>query len=278
MKRLEAFVPPGAPNHGEFEPIGNEEGKMTGRLNALAVVAAMGLMFAPLSRGADAKPLRLINVTGDAIVQAVPDEVILRLGVETHDMVMKTAKDENDKRVKAILAVAKREDIDPKRVQTDYISIEPRYRYNDFSNEFIGYYVRKSIQIRLRDLSKFESVLSESLEAGANYVHGIEFRTTKLRAYRDHARAMAIRAAREKAEAMTRELGKKIGDPQSISEYYGGWRPSYNPGWAGAWGGVPQAQNAVSNAGGDGPISTEDVLAPGQIAVSAQVTVSFEIK
>ena len=51
---------------------------------------------------------------------------------------------------------------------------------------------------RLKDISKYEDVLSGVLESGANYVEGIEFRTTELRKYRDQARVMAIKAAKDR--------------------------------------------------------------------------------
>ena len=48
-----------------------------------------------------------------------------------------------------------------------------------------------TFRITLKDTSKFEDVLTESLQEGANYVHGIEFRTTELRKHRDAVRALA---------------------------------------------------------------------------------------
>ena len=57
--------------------------------------------------------------------------------------------------------------------------------------------------ITLGDVSRFEDLLSDTLLAGANHVHNVEFRTTELRQHRDAARALAIQAAREKAEALT---------------------------------------------------------------------------
>jgi hypothetical protein len=87
--------------------------------------------------------------------------------------------------------------------------------------------VRKTLIITLNDITKFDDVLSGALLAGANYVHGIEFRTTELRKYRDQARAMAIKAAREKADALAAELGLEVTKALSISESGVGWFSSY---------------------------------------------------
>lgn len=217
---------------------------------------------------------RLITVTGDAEVRVVPDEVILTLGVMTWDKNMDRAKRQNDEIVGRVLALTTEFGIEPEHVKTDYIGIEPRYRNGYYeASDFIGYFVRKSIVITLRDLSKFEDLLSGALDIGANYVLGIEFRTTELRKHRDEARALAIQAAREKAEAMAGELGQTVGEPQTIQEVQSGWWSGYNAWWGGNWSGA-MAQNVIQELG-EGVLAGDSSVAPGQIKVNARVTVSF---
>jgi uncharacterized protein YggE len=203
--------------------------------------------------------------------------VVLTLGVETWDKDLDIAKKQNDARVEKILALAKQYKIEPKLVQTDHLSIEPRYKNGYTREEFIGYFVRKTIVFTLRDTSKFEDVLSSALEVGANYVHGVQFRTTKLREYRDQARALAIQAAKEKAKALAKELGQKIGKPYSINEEHSGWWHWYNSSWGSRWGGQSMTQNVIQSTGG-GLIEGEGSIALGQISVNARVRVSFELR
>src|SRR4030095_3981219 len=88
--------------------------------------------------------------------------------------------------------------------------------------------VRKSIQVKLTDIEAFEALLTGLLTNGVNNVHGIEFRTSQLRKHRDTARAMAVRAAKEKADALASELGVKCGKVYSIdaNDAGGWWSPS----------------------------------------------------
>lgn len=216
--------------------------------------------------------LSLVTVTGNAELRIVPDEVILTFGVETWNKELDVARDENDGRVKAILDLAEKHNIDSKHVQTDYIKIEPRFRDQREHREFIGYFVRKNIVFTLRDISRFESLLSDALKSGANYVYGVQFRTTDLRKYRDEARALAVKAAREKAAALAGELGVKIGNPHSIREEQSRWLSSYNARGDRQWG----FQNVIQNV--DGAMEAEETVAPGQINIVARVTVSFELK
>ena len=218
---------------------------------------------------------RLITVTGDAEVRVVPDEVILTLGVETWNKELNIAKKENDQRTQKVVDVAKKHKIKEKHIQTDYLSIEPRYEHSYEHKKFIGYFVRKSIVITLRDISKFENILTDVLEAGANYVHGVQFRTTELRKHRDQARSLAIKAAQEKANALAKELGQKVGDPYKIQENPSGWWSWYNSWWGSRWSGG-MAQNVIQNV--DSPSATDSTIALGQIKVNAKVTVSFELE
>ena len=234
------------------------------------------ILLLPVLTYAEEQPqLRLITVTGDAEVRIVPDEVILTLGVETWNNELNIAKKENDQRVQNVVAVVKKYEIEEKHIQTDYLSIEPRYEHSYEHKKFIGYFVKKSIVVTLRDISKFENLLSDVLEEGANYVHGIQFRTSELRKYRDQARSLAIKAAQEKATALAKELGQKIGAPYTIQENPSGWWSWYNSGWRSGWRGG-MAQNVVQDMGGES--MPESSIAVGQIEVNAKVTVSFELE
>src|SRR5712691_9191907 len=75
-----------------------------------------------------------ISVNGDAEVRVVPDEVMLTLGVETFDKVLKVSKKMNDERVTKTIAAAKSHGIAAEQIQTDYIGIEPRYQNYDVSS------------------------------------------------------------------------------------------------------------------------------------------------
>ncbi len=225
---------------------------------------------------------RLINVSGDAEVKVVPDEVVIILSVETSNVILKEAKKKNDDAVRGIIAVTKKYGVDQKNVQTDYFNIEPRYEYREESGSyqkqvFTGYFVTKNIVITMKDLGKYEDVLSGVLEAGANYVRGIQFNTTELRKYRDQARVMAAQAAKEKAELIAGHLGMKAGKVYSISEDYGGWY-SWNNNYWGRQTGQMQMQNASVNAGNYSGPPEGSTISPGQISVTARVTVSFEME
>jgi uncharacterized protein YggE len=112
-----------------------------------------------------------------------------------------------------------------------------------------------------------------ALGAGANHIHNVEFSTSQLRQHRDTARAMAIKAATEKANDMAAAAGLKVKKATSISSYsYGGGS------WYGRYGGrgyYANAQNVIQEAGGGGPQGT---ISLGRISVTASVTMTFEFE
>jgi len=233
-------------------------------------------LLAPTGQQTKAADPRLVTVTGDAEVRVVPDEVLLTLGVETWNTNLEVAKSQNDQIVTRLLALAKENGVGLEHVQIEYVQIEPRYKDGYYEpRDFVGYFVHKTVVLTLRDLARFEPLLAGALEAGVNYVHGIEFRTTELRAHRDEARRLAVNAAREKAAALAQELGQEVGQPHLIQEEQSDWWSGYSAWWGSAWRGS-MAQNVIQEMGGGVP-SGEGTLAPGQISVRARVTVSFEL-
>jgi uncharacterized protein len=235
-------------------------------ISTLFVVIALSTFAIP------AHAQNSISVNGEAEVRVVPDEVILTLGVETFDKVLKVSKKLNDDRIAKTIAAAKSHGIAPEHIQTDYIGIEPRYQNYEVYNTLLGYVVRKTVVIRLRDLSKFEELLTDAIDAGVTHVHGVEFRTTELRKYRDEARKLALKAAREKAELLAGEAGRTVGKALSIGESSFGYWSSYGSWWGRS--GPGAMQNVVQNMGG-ASVSTDNTLAPGQIAIRATVNTNF---
>ena len=218
---------------------------------------------------------RTISVNGDATVLVAPDQVVLNVGVESLDLVLANAKRANDQAVAKALQIARAYGIPDQKIQTDYVSIQPVYD-NNYSNPRLSHYaVRKSISMTLTDLNQFEPLLTELLSAGVNNVNSIQFQTTRLRENRDKARALALQAAQEKAAAMTTELGQTVGKPLSITEEYANTFSYYS--W---WGGGYNAmtQNVIQNSGPAQDFEGEGTVAPGQIEVTARVTVQFEMQ
>ena len=209
-----------------------------------------------------------------------PSLVALVVGVETRNRSLSAAKTENDRRIQAVVRSMQALGVEAKDIQNDYVNVNPDYTTRDDTLILLRYYtVRKTVAITLKDVTKFERALSDALQSGANHVINVQFLTTDLRKHRDDARARAMTAAREKAEALAREMNARVGKVISINE--GGWGGpwnSYGMSWDGMRYGGPGANQVSVQVGGGSNELLGEAIALGQIGVTASVSVSFELE
>ena len=214
---------------------------------------------------------RTVTTAGESVVYVVPDEVIVMLGVETFNPNLDEAKSANDARSKKLLDAIKGMGVEQRHVQTDTLQIEIRYKSSHASEGIDGYFARRAYSVTLKDARKLEPLVDTALKNGANQLMGVQYRTSELRKHRDAARKMAIKAAREKAEALASELNARIGAPRTISE-----------GYAGGYGGWSRmnvmSQNSMQVVGqGGGGDESGETTPMGQIGITATVSVVFDL-
>lgn len=229
---------------------------------------------------ADCDPARHIDVSGQAVVNVTPDRALIQLGVQSNATGLDEAQALNVVTIKAVITAVKALGVDAKDIATDSYTVEPVY--SNYETLFVkGYRIRNTVAITLRDVNKTGPVVVAALKAGANTVDNVDLYTSELRKYRDQARDMAIKAAREKAQALAKAVGSDVGCALTINEntssYYNGW-------W---WYGRSQnqqtqwTQNSVQNIPSQ-PSATTNVdgepISIGQISVKADVTATFSLK
>lgn len=249
---------------------------------------ALFVCFAVSISAQDIDKLPMITVTGTAEVMVAPDETVFSLDVTKIDKDLQIAKRTNDETVSKILELTRRFSVAPQDVKTDAISVEMKYTsvrdpkkkiYDEDGDEvgtkiFNGYEVSKTVIVRLKDISRFEEFFAEILKTGITEVNSVRFETSKLRENKDQARDMAMKAAREKAVAMSASIGQTVGKAVKITE------------------GVIANQNYSANYSVNGMSNSNSIsmgvmsssfsqslatFAPGAIKVEAQVTVSFQL-
>jgi uncharacterized protein len=231
------------------------------------VVAALALCmaFVPrlLSQDNCSHP-RIISVTGTSEIKVAPDGVNLALGVESHDKELVLAKANNDKRVKRLMALTQEAGVDAKNIQTSALTMGPEYS-EDKIPKFLGYEVSQTIVMTLKDISKYEALMTSFLQAGVNRVNGIRFVVAESRKYRDEARLKAIRAAREKALAMAAELGQTTGKPWEVAE-----GTDYDAGYL--------AVNSFTRNDGAQLPQEQSTIAGGEVTIRASVRINFQLE
>lgn len=220
--------------------------------------------FAQIQQIAAAPPL--VSVTGTGEVKVQPDEVVLNIGVDVRHKNLDEARKQSDEKVVALLNFLKKSGIDSKNIQTTNLSVYPQYagEYGQTTPEF--YMTQKTIAVTIKNVNKFDEILTGAYKMGANRVDGIEYRTSELTKYREQARKLAMQAAKQKAVSLTGELSSKIGRVYRIDERTStGYPPQPMYGRANK-----MMEASVADAGGP-------TISVGQIVVSSSVDVSFVI-
>lgn len=255
-------------------------GLPNGRTAHVTPVAAAPVSEAVQADEPGCSTSRSIQVSGSAMINVVPDRATIQLGVQSNGKTIRAVEERNTAATQDVIRAVRLLGVDAKDIATDVYVIDPIYE--DYESLRIkGYRINNIIAITLRDVSKTSQVLAAALQTGANEVIQVDFYTSELRKYRDEARELAMKAAREKAEALTAAAGAETGCVLSIHEnswsYYNGWWYGRNQN-ANQWT-QNVIQNAAPAAGESGSTGGEDEpISLGQISVKAEINASFGIK
>jgi uncharacterized protein YggE len=153
--------------------------------------------------------------------------------------------------------------VEEKDIQTTFLALRPQFDYRKGMR--ISYFAaEQTMSVTVRDLSKLDALLESLIKAGGNRIDSIDYETSDLRKYRDQAREQAVKAAREKAQALAAALGQQIGKAQAIEEMV---EPAYQ-----GYSFMPNTSAGTRSRGQGGPS-----LAAGQKSISASVVVSFDL-
>ncbi|MDA1312767.1 MAG: SIMPL domain-containing protein [Acidobacteria bacterium] len=248
------------------------------RVWTFCCVAVVGGMYSD----AAAKDIR---VKGEAEVQVRPDHVVLQLGVETWNRELRAAREQNDRSVASVREAARNWGISDDDMAVDFAYVDIQ-RNQQLRTVVDHYTVRRTVVLTLRDVDKFEDALMSALDAGANYIHNVDFRTSEFRKYADEARALALQAAYEKARDLASVGGfavsERPSDVSSAETKLQTWYDVNSSGRQGSRGEAGAIQNsAVSYVGSTGQ-SGQNRAVPnsgvGYLAVRATLDLEFEIE
>jgi hypothetical protein len=248
------------------------------------LVVSAGLASAGLwGESSDAPTIqqkKVITVSGHGTVDTTPDEAVLRLSVVTQAEDVKNASDENAGKMDAVLAALYELGIPENDAVTSGYRVRPQYNWGDDEERLIGFQVRNSLVVTVMDIEKVGDVIDAALWAGANEIDDVAFTVSDSRQaeLRDEAIADAALRASADAASVADAMGVKIKGPIEISTTGSQFSPyrmhiSYDSGY-GEMMPMPEAiavPTAATMKMGAGP-----QIQPGDVTVSAQVTVVYE--
>jgi len=220
--------------------------------------------FRILSSEGTEEPKYLIDVNGEAKVTADPEKVEVYLGAETTASTAKKSQQDNANIMQEIRNSLKLIGISSDDIKTTQYTLTVVQHWDKDTERYVitGYKTTHVIKIESTDINKAGDIIDKSVQAGANVVNSVVFSLTddKINEMRLEALKKAGLNAKEKAEAIAGSLGVKIKGLYHASESYVYYSPYVQRGY----------EAAVAGAAAPTEIS------PGQIEVSASLSVSYE--
>lgn len=197
----------------------------------------------------------IVSVIGTGTVNIVPDKVTINSRIEHTGQSAAEVKKQNDRVVNEVIKYLKSQGIDSKDIQTEYIRLNKEVNYN---TKETFYSANQAISIQLRDLNKYEEIMSGLLNSGLNRIDGIEFQTSEKEELQSDARKKAVLNAQMKAREYAEALGQNVGVALKISEVQ---TDQYQP--------VYRVMEMKSDN------SDQQTIAPGEMEVRVKVNVDF---
>jgi uncharacterized protein len=205
------------------------------------------------------KQVPMINVSGEGKVKVAPDQAMISISIETKGIKAVEVKRENDTKMDAILKFIKKSNIAQEDIQTQRISLNPNY---DYEKKKYSYVANQSVQILLKDLSKYDTLMEGLVNEGINRIDNVEFKSSQLLQLQSDARKLAMKDAKAKAEDYVSVLNQKVGKALLISDNSQVFMPQ------------PRMYAMKASMAMD-ESAPRETLAIGEIEITANVTVSF---
>ena len=217
------------------------------------------LFFMTISYSQEIKQVPMINVSGEGKVKIIPDQALISVSIETKGTNAKDVKNDNDKKMDAILKFIKKSNIAKEDYQTQRVSLNPNYDYEKKKHNYIA---TQSVQILLKDLGKYDELMEGLVDTGVNRIDNVEFKSSRMIELQSDARKLAIKDAKSKAEDFVSVLNQKVGKAILISDNSQSYRPQ-------------PVMYAMKSMAMDAEAVPRETLAAGEIEITANVSVSF---
>jgi uncharacterized protein YggE len=229
----------------------------------------------------------LLSLSAEGSSRRTPDIALFNAGVVTQAVTASEALADNSRKMDGVIAALKRAGIAERDIQTQAISLQPRYSNPELEAQvraretrqpyvppteapkIIGYEARNSVQVRVRKLGQMGKIIDTLISEGANQVDGPSFTLDEPREALDEARREAIAVGRQRAELYAQATGMRVARLLSVSEG-GGHFP------------VQQAIVVTGSRMGYGgapppPPPPPAPVSPGELNLGVSVSMQFEL-
>ncbi|MDR0463270.1 MAG: SIMPL domain-containing protein [Pseudomonadales bacterium] len=195
-----------------------------------AVLGTAGVILTTMVLGSpfDNLSLRLVNteqrgsitVDGEAVIETVPDQVEISLGITVQNNTVRAAQDEANGIITNLQAGLRELGVENNQIRTRNYSVFPNYDWTGRTPRIVSYTVDQNLVVTINDFDLLNEIIDLATGVGINQVSNINFSLSpeKRRELQEDARRIAIEEARSKAQSMASDANIRLGSIINISE------------------------------------------------------------
>ncbi len=189
---------------------------------------------------------KYININGTSEIILPADQINFAVEIRIVDESIEASKKTNDKVLNELITILKNESISKDDIETSPIRLGKNYKYKEDTRERIqdGFYTEVEVNFTLKDLSKYFE-LSNKIASNDNFeIQNSSYSISDYEHQHQNAYIKALKAAKVKAEYMTKTLGVKLGEVLEIDEN------NYNQSYASPFNTVTKVNSESANISG----------------------------
>lgn len=207
---------------------------------------------------------RVISVTASEEVRVEPDIAEISIGIRTEDIEAEACRNENSLLTEAVVEAVKALGVEESSIQTSGLDLYPRYKWTGSEDVLNGYTMTTTLTVSDLPVELTGKVLTDAVGAGATDINSVTYLSSSYDEAYQQALEQAIQTARTKADVMAEAGGCAIAGVANIQEN------NYNQ--------IGRYTDYTVNAAMMKADTAETVVQPGELSISAQVTVQFSIE
>ena len=200
---------------------------------AVLVIALVAVFFVGQSVGGDDDPASGTNPTssstetfgvvtgGEAAVTGIPDQLTFRASISNTRGTTAAAMRATSDDVRAINAAARKTGVASHDIQTQGLSLQPKYQYlRSGGSKVVGYTSTQSVKFKVRKLTDAGKTIGAVATAAGNAasISGISLSISNQDELVAKARTAAVAKSKAAAAALAKAAGQRVGDLEYVEE------------------------------------------------------------
>ena len=158
-------------------------------------------------------------MSGEGVVQAVPDRAWITIGAESRASSARDAQRRNTEAMAPVLSQLKASGVPAEAIRT--IGYDVQYEWDFVNNRRVGrgYVARNTVEVRVDAVDRLGELLEAAVGSGATTLGGIRFDLKDRNAHEREAVRLAVINARAKAETAAGVAGRSLDRVLRVEEH-----------------------------------------------------------